>query len=340
MNDPSVVKNLLVMANTEVGWEKTTQWNVGIDYGFLNNRINGSVEFYWSKTNDLLLPMKVPTVTGYGETTANIGKTSNKGIEFTLNAIPVQTRDFDWTTSFNLAWQKDKIDELAYGKNDDVASGYFIGEALSVYYGYTADGIWQNTPEDLAEMEKWNANGEKFVPGRVRPHDVNGDYIMDDDDRVIVGSRRPAVTAGWTNTFTYKGIDLSFMIYGKFNYWVQKKVAVSGFGQLGQATDYWTPDNTDAEVQMPYLTSVDTGDNDKYRDALSYKKGNLVRVRNISLGYNFPRQLINRLTIQNLKIYGQVINPFDIHQSVAGIDLDTGKSYYNRSWVIGLEIGF
>lgn len=122
----------------------------------------------------------------------------------------------------------------------------------------------------------------------MRPHDVNGDYIMDDDDRVIVGSRRPAVTAGWTNTFTYKGIDLSFMIYGKFNYWVQKKVAVSGFGQLGQATDYWTPDNTDAEVQMPYLTSVDTGDNDKYRDALSYKKGNLVRVRNISLGYNFP----------------------------------------------------
>lgn len=339
-NEPSAVKNTLVMANLSVGWEKTTQWNIGIDYGFLNNRINGSVEVYWSKTKDLLLDMNVPTVTGYEKTKANVGKTSNKGVEFTLNAIPVQTRDFDWTTSFNLAWQKDRIDELAYGKNDDVSNSWFIGEALSVYYGYTADGIWQNTPEDLAEMAKWNENGEKFQPGRVRPHDVNGDYKMDDEDRVIVGSKRPRVTAGWTNTFTWKGIDLSFMIYGKFNYWIQKKVALSGFGQLGSATDYWTPDNTGADCQMPYLTSVDTGDNDAYKDALSYKKGNLVRVRNISLGYNFPRSLVNRLTIQNLKIYGQVINPFDIHQSVDGIDLDTGNSYYNRSWVVGLEIGF
>ena len=116
MNDPAYVKNTLVMANTEVGWEKTTQWNFGIDFGFLRNRISGSLEFYFSKTKDLLLNMSIPSVLGYSSTMANIGKTSNKGIELTLNAIPVETKDFVWNSSLNLSWQKDKIDELANGK--------------------------------------------------------------------------------------------------------------------------------------------------------------------------------------------------------------------------------
>jgi len=340
MNEPANVKDVLVMANTTVGWEKTTQWNVGIDYGFLNNRINGSLEVYFSKTKDLLMDMTVPTVTGYATTTANVGKTSNKGVEFTLNAIPVETRDFSWTTAFNMGWQKDKIDELANGKNDMKGNKWFIGESLSVHYDYAVDGLWQDNPEDLAEIEKWNANGYNFAPGMVRPHDVDGNYIMDDEDLVILGNKRPTWTAGWSNIFNYKGIELSFQMYGRFNYMVHTPQFLFGYGNLGKEVDYWTPDNTGAEYQKPILTSVQGGTADTYASQLGYKKANFIRMRNISIGYNVPSKCLSKVSLNSIKIYGQVINPFDIYQSVDGFDLDTGKSYYNRSWVIGLELGF
>lgn len=340
MNDPAYVKNTLVMANTEVGWEKTTQWNFGIDYGFLNNRISGSLEFYFSNTNDLLLNMSIPTVLGYASTMGNVGKTSNKGVEFTLNAIPVETKDFSWNTSFNIGWQKDKIKELENGKEDNVANAWFIGEQLGVFYGYKADGLWQDTPEDLAEIEKWNANGENFSPGKVRPHDVDGDYKMTDEDRVIIGNKRPSVTAGWSNVFTYKGFELNFQLYGRFGYWVQRPVqSLFGYGNLGEAIDYWTPDNPGASYQKPILTTVQTGDADAYSGALRYKKASFIRMRNISIGYQLPKKAIQSFA-KNIKIYAQVINPFDLKQSVKGFDLDTNEQFYNRSWVVGVELGF
>ncbi|MCM1254499.1 MAG: SusC/RagA family TonB-linked outer membrane protein, partial [Duncaniella sp.] len=341
INDPAYVKDVLVMANTEVGWEKTTQWNFGIDYGFLNNRINGSLEVYFSKTKDLLLNMIVPTVTGYGSTIANIGKTSNKGVELTINANPVVTRDFNWDTSFNIGWQKDRIDELSNGKEDDVTNKWFIGEQIGVFYDYMSDGLWQDTPEDQAEMAKWKEiSGYNFSAGMARPHDVNGDYKMNDEDRVIVGHKRPAVTAGWTNTFNYKGIELSFQMYGRFNYMVQAAEGLNGYGNIGEHVDYWTPDNTGAKHVKPILTTVQTGCIDQFHGQLGYQKANFIRMRNISLGYNLPTKLIEKATLKSLKVYGQVINPFDIHQSIDGLDLDTNRSYYNRSWVIGLEVGF
>ena len=339
LNDPAYVKDPLVMANQEVGWEKTTQWNVGIDYGFLNGRINGSFEVYFSKTSDLLLKMSVPTASGYASTIANIGKTSNKGFEFTINAIPVETRDFTWNTSFNIGWQKDRIDELSNGKEDDIANAWFIGQQIGVWYDYATDGLWQDTPEDREEMAKWK--GYNFKPGMVKPVDQNGDYNMDDKDRVIVGHRRPSTTAGWTNTFTYKGIDLSFMLYGRFNYTVHAPQFLTGYGNLGTAVDYWTPDNTDAEFQMPIFTgSVQNNTKDLFASQLGYKKANLIRMRNIAIGYTLPSRLLEKVDLKHLKVYGQVINPFDLLQSVKGVDLDTGNSYYNRSWVLGVELGF
>ncbi|MBQ4173746.1 MAG: SusC/RagA family TonB-linked outer membrane protein, partial [Prevotella sp.] len=126
-NEPYYTANQKTMANPELGWEKTTQWNLGIDYGFLNSRIFGSLDFYWSRTNDLIMGVTIPTLTGFPSTTANVGKSKNHGVEFTLNAIPVQTKDFQWETVFNIAYQKDEIVELAYGKNDMPDNSLFIG---------------------------------------------------------------------------------------------------------------------------------------------------------------------------------------------------------------------
>ena len=168
---------------------------------------------------------KIPTLTGFPSTYANIGETSNKGIEVTLNAVPIDLKmGFTWETNFNIAYQKDKIDVLAYGKNDMVDNGWFIGKSLSVHYAYDNEGIWQDTPEDRAEMQKWNDNGYDFSPGNVRPKDQNGDYAMDDKDRVVLGNQNPKWTMGWTNNFSYKGIELGLLCLVVWDIWFQQAV--------------------------------------------------------------------------------------------------------------------
>ena len=210
----NVAEDGVSLANDQLGWEKTTQVNFGLDFGVLNNRLSGSIDAYFSRTNDLLMATTIPTLTGYPSTLANIGKTKNRGVEVTLNATPVQTQTgFTWDTSFNFAYQKDEIVELAYGKNDMVDNAWFIGNSINVYYGYDNEGLWQDTPEDRAEMEKWNANGYNFTPGNVRPKDPKRRTTrMDNSDRVVLGNRDPHWTMGWTNNFAWKGIELGITL--------------------------------------------------------------------------------------------------------------------------------
>jgi TonB-linked SusC/RagA family outer membrane protein len=327
------------LSNPNLGWEKTTQWNLGIDYGFLNSRIFGSIDLYWSRTNDLIMSTTIPTLTGFPTTLSNIGKTKNHGIEFTLNAIPVQTKDFQWETDFNIAYQKDEIVELAYGKNDMVDNGWFIGESIAVYYGYETDGLWQES--DAAEMAKWNENGYKFRPGMVKPVDQNGDYKMtQNDDRVILGRKNPTTTMGWTNNFSWKGIELGIQMFGRMGYMFNTGGEAETAHANQREIDYWTPDNTGAEYQMPILAQATSGSQDQFSGNLGMKKASFIKVRNISLGYSLPKSILRSATLSHAKIYAQIINPFSLKQSVNGFDLDTGRTYFNRSFVFGLEIGF
>lgn len=340
-NEPYYMKDQLTMANTTLGWEKTTQYNFGIDFGVLNNRISGSIDAYWSRTKDLLMKANIPTLTGFPSTYANIGETSNHGIEITLNAIPIDLKcGFMWETNFNIAYQKDKIEKLAYGKNDMVDNAWFIGESLAVHYGFDNDGIWQNTPEDCAEMEKWNANGYTFTPGNVRPKDQNGDYKMDINDRVVLGNKNPNWTMGWNNNFSYKGIDLGISMLGRMGYMVSTGGEALTSHSNQKDISYWTPDNTNAEFQKPILAQATSGSGDDFSSLLGFKKASFVKVRNISLGYNFPKKLYTKAGLSRLKMYAQVVNPFSIHQSIDWYDLDVNKTYFNRSFVFGLEVSF
>ena len=337
-NEPYYSGTQLTMANPELGWEKTTQWNFGIDYGFLNGRIFGSLDLYWSKTNDLIMATTIPTLTGFPSTMSNVGKTKNHGVEFTLTAFPVQTKGFEWETDFNIAYQKDEIVELAYGKNDMPDNALFIGEAISVFYGYDNDGIWQES--DAAEMAKWNENGYNFTAGNVKPKDQNGDYKMDADDRVVLGRKNPSTTFGWNNSFSWNGLELGIQMYGRLGYMFSTGGEAFTAHANQREVDYWTPSNTGAEYQKPILGQATSGSQDAFSSLLGFKKASFVKVRNISLGYNLPKSLLNSATLSHAKIYAQVINPFSLKQSVDGFDLDTGRTYFNRSFVFGLEIGF
>ena len=136
-NEPYYTSSQTAMANADLGWEKTMQVNFGIDFGFFNNRLSGSIDAYFSRTNDLLMSTTIPTLTGYPNVMANIGKTKNRGVELNISAIPIQTKTgFTWDTNFNVAYQKDEIVELAYGKNDMPDNDWFIGESINVYYGF------------------------------------------------------------------------------------------------------------------------------------------------------------------------------------------------------------
>ena len=334
-NEPYYSSGANQMPNKNLGWEKTTQWNLGIDFSFLKGRIGGTIDMYTSRTKDLILDMTIPSLSGYPSMKTNVGQTKNKGIEVTLNTIPVLTNDFVWNSNLNLAWQKDEIVELANGKEDDVNNAWFIGESIAVYYGYAANGIWQES--DAAEMAKFNENGQKFTPGSVRPVDQNGDYKIDADDRVILGNRNPRLTAGWSNTLSWKGFELTIDLQGRFKY----MVSTGGEGQLGmyqqREIDYWRPDNTGADWQKPVYSQAG---GDPYSGLLGFKDASFIKIRNLSLGYNFDKALLKSIGLNGLKLYVQGKNLGMLYSSIDFMDLDTGRTYFNRGFTIGVQVDF
>ncbi len=334
-NEPYYSSGANLMPNKNLGWEKTTQWNFGIDFSFLKGRIGGTIDLYTSRTNDLILRMPIPSLSGYPAMMTNVGQTKNKGLELTLNTIPVMINDFVWNSNLNLAWQKDEIVELANGKEDDINSALFIGESINVYYGYAANGLWQES--DAEEMAKFNENGEKFTPGNVRPVDQNGDYKIGANDRVILGNRNPRLTAGWSNTFSWKGFELTIDLQGRFKY----MVSTGGEGQLGmyqqREISYWTPNNTGAEWQKPIYNQ---SGGDPYAGLLGFKDASFIKVRNLSLGYNFDKKLLQKIGINGLKLYVQGKNLGMLYSSVDFMDLDTGRTYFNRGVTVGVQVDF
>lgn len=334
-NEPYYSNSQNEMPNKDLGWEKTTQFNYGIDYSFIGGRIGGTLDIYTSRTTDLLMKRSISSLTGYPNIMSNIGETKNFGIELTINAVPLRIGDFQWTSDLNFAFQKDEIVELAYGKEDDLSNGWFIGESIAVHYGFENDGIWQES--DAAVMAKFNENGSKFEAGMVRPKDQNGDFVIDDKDRTIIGNKNPNLTAGWTNTFSWKGLELTIALDGRFGY----MISTGGEGQLGmyqqREIDYWTPENTGAEWQKPIYNQ---SGGDPYASLLGYLDASFIKLRNLSLGYNFSKDICKKIGIESAKAYVQGRNLGNVYSSVDFLDLDLGTTYYNRGITFGLQVGF
>lgn len=344
----SGVQNDETLANQDLGWEKTTQYNYGLDFSLFSGRLSGGLDYYTSTTTDLLLRKSIPSVTGYVDTFANVGETTSNGIDLTINTVNVQSEDFQWSTDISASWQENEIVELANGKEDDINNNWFIGESLGVIYGYASDGIWQES--DAAEIELFNANGHTFSPGNARPVDQNGDYVIDaNNDRVIIGSTIPKYILGLTNTFKYKDIELSFFLFGRFGYTYN----TGGEGLVGRYNsrnvDYYTPNNTNSEYQKPIYSA---GYGDTYYETLGYRSGSFLKIRNVSLGYNLPQKITNDIGLSKLRFYVQATNPGMLFSKVDWIDLDVtrpannsagyslGNSASNRGFTVGMNVEF
>jgi TonB-dependent starch-binding outer membrane protein SusC len=332
-----------VFANQALGWEKTTQYNTGVDFAVLNRRIFGSLDVYTSKTTDLLLQMSIPTVTGYTTTFANIGQTSNKGIDLSLTAVPVRTKNLTWTTNASISWQKDKIVSLANGKQDDINNNWFIGQPISVIYNFQNGGIWH--AEDSAAYKLFLPNKITFAPGNARPVDINGDNNIDpNNDRVVIGNTRPKWIVGLTNNVTFKNFEFSIFLYGRLKYLYN----TGGEAQTARGTqrriNYYNENNLNSEYQRPFYTEA-TGD--PYSLVLGYKDASFIKIRNISLGYSLDGKALKTAAISNLKIYAQVVNPGILFSKIDWLDMDVATTTpafngatFNRGITIGLNATF
>ncbi len=299
------------LATRTVGWEKTSQKNLGLDFGLFQNRISGTIDLYDANTYDLLLDRTLPAVTGYNDVRANIGKVRNRGIEFTLYTVNINTRGgFKWETDLTFAKNKEEIIDLYGDEQDDIGSGWFIGHPVASYYDYEYDRIWQNTSEDSALMALYNTpeHGGSFVAGEIKVVDQNGDTIINTLDRVVLGSNVPAWTGGITNRISYKGFELSAFIYVRWGQGVYNRSLVPQLAGRYPERDieYWTPDNTDARYPQPnrFQFFPDLG------ESLYYTETSFVKVRNITLSYTFPQSILSRVRVNSLNIYVMAVNPF------------------------------
>lgn len=322
-------------------WETTGQWNIGVDFSIFKGRLSGTVDAYLQNTHDLLLDRQLPIVSGYGSVLTNIGKTRNKGIELSLSSVNIKNRDFMWTTDFMYSTNKEEIVELYNGKVDDIGNSWFIGEALNVWYDYKKIGIWQDTPEDRALMEKFNANGHQYQPGMIKVLDVNNDYkITADDDRVIIGQKRPKHIFNLTNSFYYKGFDLNLVLYGTVGGMLKNNVRVNHQSYRNNSVkfDYWTPDNPTNAYPRPNRLY----DNIEYESTLYYQKSDFLRVKTITLGYTLPEKWVRKATLSKCRIYLTAENPF-VFTNYEGVDPEGATAYAYpsvSSWIVGVNLSF
>lgn len=326
------------LPNANLGWEHTTQYNLGIDFAVLKGRINGVIDVYTSRTSDLLMLRNIPSVLGYTTTYDNVGVTTNRGIDITLNTTNIKQKDFSWSSNLSFSANRDKISVLSNGKVDDINNLWFIGQRISVYYDYQKVGIWQNTPEDLAEIAKYKANGQTFYPGQIKVKDLNGDYKIDaNNDRTIVGHSSPNWTGGLNNTFDYHDFELSVFLYARWGFTTTTGNEFLQGRYAQRVLNYWTPTNPTNDYPAPNYASAA---GDTYTSTLNYHDGSFIAIRNISLGYFLPNTLVKKLNVSRIKVYAQAANPALLYSKISWINPDLGTSFYNKGLTFGVNVGF
>jgi len=294
------------IGNSELKWENSAEYNLGLNMGFLKNRIIVDLELYNKKTNDLIQNVAIPTSLGYSAVTANVGKLLNRGVEVTLNTVNVQQKDFKWTTNINYSKNHNEILELYGGTvTKDIANSLFVGESLKSNYYYEFDGIWQTS--EAAEATKYGQ-----VPGSVKVVDQNNDGKISSstgiDDRIVLGNQLPKWIAGINNTFTYKSWDFSFFLYTRQGVQFQNSLLSGTMGELGSNRynhlnlNYWTTTNPTNDYFGVWQANP-------YRQAIQYKNASFVRLSNVTLGYNLPKTALNAIKFSNLRFYLQANNP-------------------------------
>jgi len=328
---PGYIPNRL--ANEKLGWESKTALGIGLDFSLFNNRLQGSIDYYNARTKDLLLQRNISPVQGFSSILQNIGKTSNEGVDIGLTSTNIKTENFTWTSGAVFSYNKNKIIDLYGDGKDDISNNWFIGQPIRVIYGLQYDGIFRS-PEEVAASAQPTAK-----PGWVRIRDADGDKTINTaNDRVLQGNLDPSFVFGLTNTFRYKGISLMIFLNGvadvvKVNP-LENDEVFSDTRRNTTKKDWWS-------VTNPNGTHF-ANDDDANQFKVSFvENAAFVRLRDVSLAYEFPRSLLDRIRVSSLKVYGTARN-FATITSYKGLDPELTNQYglpLQKEIIFGLTIG-
>jgi TonB-linked SusC/RagA family outer membrane protein len=281
-----------VLGNNQLNWESTYSGNAGIDFGFFNNRISGTIDVYSTRTKDLLLYRALPSITGYNRVLANLGKVSNKGIEVSVRSQNVTEKNFRWESAVNFSTNKNKIIDLYGDEQSDIGNRWFIGQPINVVYDYKLVGIWQ-AGEDVS---KWDPGAK---PGDLKFADMNGDGKITPEDRVILGQTTPKWYGGLTNTFHYKNFHLNIFIQTaqgalRNNATIDFR-DLAGRQNLPAEVGYWTAANqSNTRPSLTYTNARLYG----YPQDASY-----TRIKDVTLSFTAPQTLLDAIKLAGLTFY-------------------------------------
>lgn len=378
--------------NTSIRWESQEQYNVGLDLGFFNGRLNLTVDAYYKKSDDMLMSMQLPSYMGtQGNGSSklqapkgNYGSIENKGLEITLDAHPVQLKNFSWDSNFQISFNKNKLLSLSdtenatlvgYGQWGDVVCVSEIGKPLYNFYGYKVEGVYKDLDDiqNSAKPAKYPSDGvfsrgNTVWVGDIKYKDVDENGVIDERDRTDIGSPLPKFTFGWTNTFRYKNLDLSIFLNGSYG----NKVMNYNSLTLTHMNSTWTNqlqsvvskrarlepidptivyadgskwfdhiDNVRVKnpgTKIPHTSINDPNDNDRISDRY-VEDGSFLRIKNITLGYTFPKALLNKAKIENLRVYVNIQNLYTFTK-YTGYDPEVGASTQDSTGLTyGLDNG-
>ena len=402
------------LKNLDIKWETQEQFNIGLDLGFFNGRIGLVIDWYKKMSKDMLMQLNLPSImgtSGNGSSAlaapwGNYGDIENTGFEIALNTRPVETQNFSWQSDFQISFNKNKLKSLAgstallgYGQWTDVVSRSVPGESLYNFYGYDVVGVYQNFDDILNSpvntlqqnnpivenadgTKSWSTDPSKYNPrnttwvGDLKYRDVNGDGIIDENDKTDLVSPLPKFTFGWNNTFTYKNFDLNFFINGNVgskigNYtkmklthmnspWQNQLAVINDRARLqptnGNYTDDWYYDitniSTTGVTDIPRASINDPNDNDAWSSRY-IEDGSYIRLKALTLGYTFSKKLIEKIGLSNLRLTFNATNlltitGYDGYDPEIGASttsanvfaLDNGRYPSPTSFTFGLNVSF
>lgn len=332
------------IANPNLTWEKANQIDLGLDFGFFNNRISGTLEGYYKRTSDLLWTVPLPKESGYLNSLTNIGKIDNKGVEFTMNTININRRRFQWTSSFNVTYNKNNVVELYDGKQD-VDKSIFVGHSLNEFYVLQSDGIWQL--DEASDAAKYGC-----VPGDRKIKDLDMNEKINGMDRDFSGQSTPRIYGGFSNTFNYGNsrmgnLDLTvfmnfaagYQVYNSLLMW-EDSYNVGGNMGKNYYDHYWTIERPSNKYPAPRIGSP-FGNGDGTNALL--QRGDYLRIKNVELGYTLPYRIFEKAKVSSVRFYLSVQNLFTFTE-FTGYDVeawDKTNTYPGaRAFIGGVSLNF
>lgn len=352
------------LANYNLGWETTTQYNAGIDLSFFDGRILTSADVYLKQSKDLLFDFPLPSYTGFSSVSTNFGAMENRGVEFLLNTVNLKGK-FRWNTSFNIYLNRNKITRLPNGE-DVIVGSYSLaseGQPSGVFFGYKALGVYSKSSDNVYTAPdgtqrpyvKGSIDGEPFKGGDMIWYDATGDGIINDDDRVIIGNPHPKFSGGFGNTFSYQNFTLNVFfnfVYGNqiMNGLRRERNKLTYTNNLGtDALGRWRQEGD--VTDFPMLRKGDIMENFRVSD-FNLEDGSFLRLKEITLSYKFPTSLCKRIALKSLRVYVSATNLLT-WSNYSGYDpevnsstnpfvlgVDNGAFPKSRSFNLGVELTF